>query len=71
MKAVITSASEVDHNGCQSVAFDVVEGATVLLSHSLTADVDAVQGAIVNFLNEYNIKYLSENKVAAGQEIEV
>jgi hypothetical protein len=71
MKAIITSASQVDHNGVQVVAFDVIHGGEVVLSHTLSADVDAVQGAIINFLTAYKVKALSENKLTAGQEIEV
>lgn len=71
MKAIITSASHVRQDGTQEVAFDVVKDGVVLLSHTIAADVDAVKGAIENFLVGYKLKALSENKVAAGEEIEV
>lgn len=71
MKAVITSASHVDHRGVQVVVFDVVYQDAVVLSHTISADVDQVRGAIEAFILEYKAKALSENKLAIGQEIEV
>ena len=68
-KAVITSASEVEINGTQSVAFDIkVDGATQA-SGSITEDVDVIADAIESIVNNFQVKYESDNKLVAGDEI--
>lgn len=71
MKAIITSASEVDQNGKQTVAFQVLKDDKILLEISLAGDVDTLQDQIKSFLADYEAKFNSENRLKEGDEIEV
>lgn len=72
MKAIITSASEVDINGSQSVGFVIVDNEdTVLVNSSLTGDVDEIESMVKAKLVEYKAKSLSEKRLKEGDEIEL
>ena len=68
-KAVITSASEVEINGTQSVAFDIKVDGTTQASGSITEDVDVIADAIESIVNNFQVKYESDNKLVVGDEI--
>lgn len=68
-KAVITSASEVEMNGTQSVAFDIKVDGVVKTSGSITEDVDVISDVITNIVDTFKVKYESENKLSVGDEI--
>lgn len=71
MKAVITSASEVEINGTQSVTFDIYKGTKMLVSASASGDVDTLRDTIQGVVLEYQNKYQSENKLKEGDEVDV
>jgi len=72
MKAIITSASEVDINGIQSVVFDIVnDEGDVLLSSSTSGDVEGIEDVVKGQVEDFKAKYLSEKKLKVGDEIEV
>lgn len=70
--ATITSASEVNQDGTQDVAFDVTDdNGKVLVSHSLHTDVEQVKDAVKDFLREYKKKATSNKRVNVGDSWEV
>lgn len=72
MKAIITSASEVDINGVQIVVFDIVnDEGDVLLSASTSGDVEGIEDVVKAQVEDFKLKYLSEKKLKVGDEIEV
>lgn len=72
MKAIITSASEVDINGVQIVVFDIVnDEGDVLLSASTSGDVEGIEDVVKAQVEDFKLKYLSEKKLKEGDEIEV
>lgn len=71
MKATITSASEVNQDGTQDVVFDVTDGETILVTHSLHTDVDQVKDEMKNFLREYKKKATSNKRVKVGDFVEL
>jgi len=71
MKAIITSASEVDINGQQNVSFDIVKSGDVLVSTSVSGDVDTIRDRVQSVVSEYQLKFQSDNKLEVGDEIEV
>lgn len=68
-KAVITSASEVEINGTQSVAFDIKVDGVTKASGSVTEDVDVIADVVHSIVDNFQIKYESENKLTEGDEI--
>lgn len=72
MKAIVTSASEVNQDGTQDVAFDVTDdNGKVLVSHSLHTDVEQVKDAVKDFLRAYKQKAVSNKRVKVGDSWEV
>ena len=68
-KAVITSASEVEINGTQSVAFDIKVDGVTQASSTIKEDVDVISDAIHAIVDNFQVKYESENKLSVGDEI--
>lgn len=68
-KAVITSASEVEMNGTQSVAFDIKVDGVTKASGTVTEDVDVIADVVHSIVDNFQIKYESENKLTEGDEI--
>lgn len=68
-KAVITSASEIEMNGQQSVAFDIKVDGSTKASGSITEDVDVISDAIHAIVDNFQVKYESDNKLNVGDEI--
>ena len=67
MKAIITSASEVDINGVQIVVFDIVnDEGDVLLSASTSGDVEGIEDVVKAQVEDFKLKYLSEKKLKEG-----
>lgn len=67
MKATITSASEVNQDGTQDVAFNVIDDdGKVLLGHSIRADVDLIKDEVRAFLRDYKQKATSNKRVKVG-----
>lgn len=71
MKAIITSASEVNQDGSQDVAFDISDNDKVLISHSLRADVETVKDAVKDFLRAYKQKATSNKRIKVGDSWEI
>lgn len=71
MKAIITSASEVNQDGSQDVAFDISDNDKVLISHSLRADVETVKDAVKDFLRAYKQKTTSNKRIKVGDSWEI
>lgn len=70
MKAIIKEASEVELNGTQSVAYDIVNTkGEVLVSGSAQGDVDQLTEQIKQTLAEYELKFKSEKRLKVGDEI--
>jgi len=66
-KAVVTSATEVNQDGTQTVVIDIRnDNDEVLVTHSLVADVDMVKDAIIEFLKNYKTKATSNKRVKVG-----
>ncbi len=55
-KAVITSASEVEINGTQSVAFDIKVDGVTQASSTITEDVDVIADAIHAIVDNFQVK---------------
>jgi hypothetical protein len=71
-KATITSASEVTWDGIQSVVIDVTDdNGTVLVTHSIQADVDQIKDEMKNFLREYKKKATSNKRAKVGDFVEL
>ncbi len=71
-KATITSASEVNHDGTQSVVIDVTDdNGTVLVTHPIQTDVDQIKDEMKNFLREYKKKATSNKRVKVGDFVEL
>jgi len=71
MKAIITSASEVNQDGTQDVVFNIEDNGVVLVTHSLHTDVDQVKDEMKNFLREYKKKANSNKRVKVGDFVEL
>lgn len=71
MKAIITSASEVNQDGTQDVVFNIEDNGVVLVTHSLHTDVDQVKDAVKDFLREYKKKANSNKRVKVGDFVEL
>lgn len=65
--ATITSVTEVNQDGTQTVAIDITNDAgQVVLTHSIMTDVDMVKDSIINFLRDYKNKATSAKRVNVG-----
>lgn len=67
----ITSATEVDAQGFQEVAFDLVFKNKTIVSHSLRSDVDSIKADVTAFAEEYKLKYTSLKKLKAGDTFDI
>lgn len=66
-KATVTSATEVNQDGTQTVVIDITnDNDELILTHSINADVDMVKDAIIAFLRDYKNKATSNKRVAVG-----
>ena len=71
MKAIVTSASEINQDGTQYVAFDVMEGDELLISHTIQVDVDQAEDEVKSFLQAYKQKVNSDKRVEVGDSWEI
>lgn len=71
MKAIVTSASQLDKDFNQEVKFNIVhgEGDPVLLTHTIKAHVDNVRNDVQQFTQEWGAKYLESIRVQEGEVI--
>lgn len=71
MKAIVTSTSEVNLDGTQDIAFDIVDGDKVLLSTTIRVEVDDAVENIKDTLREYKRKAQSKKRVKVGDSWEL
>lgn len=69
MKAIITSASEVEPDGTQAVAYDIIEKGAVVASSTLHDDVDLLKEQIKQHVAAYELKFKSVKRLKVGDEI--
>lgn len=72
MKAIITQATDVDAQGQQSVSFNIVDSDDTVLVENMTAsaDVEEIEDRVRGIVSSFQTKYLSENKLKIGDEVE-
>ncbi len=72
MKAIITQATDVDAQGQQSVSFNIVDSDDTVLVENMTAsaDVEEIEDRVRGIVSGFQTKYLSENKLEIGDEVE-
>lgn len=71
MQAIVTSTSEVNLDGTQDIAFDIVDGDKVLLSTTIRVGVDEAVETIKDTLREYKRLAQSKKRVKVGDSWEL
>lgn len=71
MQAIVTSTSEVNLDGTQDIAFDIIDGDKVLLSTTIRVGVDEAVENIKDTLREYKRKAQSKKRVKVGDSWEI
>lgn len=71
MQAIVTSTSEVNLDGTQDIAFDIIDGDKILLSTTIRVGVDEAVDNIKDTLREYKRKAQSKKRVKVGDSWEI
>lgn len=71
MQAIVTSTSEVNLDGTQDIAFDIIDGDKILLSTTIRVGVDEAVDNIKDTLREYKRKAQSKKRVKVGDSWEL
>lgn len=71
MQAIVTSTSEVNLDGTQDIAFDIIDGDKVLLSTTIRVGVDEAVETIKDTLREYKRLAQSKKRVKVGDSWEI
>lgn len=71
MQAIVTSTSEVNLDGTQTIVFDITDGDKVLVSHSIQVGVDDAVENIKELLRGYKRMAQSKKRVKVGDSWEI
>lgn len=67
----VTSASEPDEKGIQSVSFDLIYSGKTMLSSTATAPIDTIKDEIIATATRYKDYYTSAKKLKMGDTFNV